>query len=64
MVYDRTMTNLGYPQLFGSQVRLNMITNKFITEELQKSQLLNAYRLYFGFTDIETYLNMMNNRNL
>jgi len=63
MLYDRIKVNSNKAQLFGSQVERDPKTNKFRPKKIHSYKLLNAYRLYFGFSSIEDYLELMSKRN-
>jgi hypothetical protein len=63
LLYDRVMVNSNKAQLFGSQVELDETSNKFKPKKTVSTELVNAYRLYFGLDTIESYLDMMNKKN-
>lgn len=63
LLYDRVHVNSGEAQLFGSQVEIDAGTNKFQPKLTYSLEYVNAYRLYFGLSDIESYITLMNERN-
>jgi len=60
---DRVKVNKGEPQVYGTQMQMNSDTTSFEPKDVIEPSRLNERRKSVGLDSIESYIQMMNERN-
>jgi len=60
---DRVKVNTGQPQVYGTQMQMNSDTTSFEPKNVIERAKLNERRKSVGLDSIESYIQMMNDRN-